>query len=77
MLPQNKKIASLILADASGLRKQEQPEVNADMAFDAGADKFFKAIEAKDKKMLIEAFKDLYMLVDAIEDAAEEQMEIE
>jgi hypothetical protein len=57
MMPQRKKIASLIMAESPGIKK---PEVQADgsMAMEVVAEKFLAAVKSEDKGMLAAALKE-------------------
>lgn len=61
MLPMNKKMASLIV---EGGMNKEQPEVVSDgsVGLEAAAEQIVKAIESKDKKMLVSAMKGFVMM---------------
>jgi hypothetical protein len=73
MMPDPKKIASVIISSGEGEMKQG-PEVEQDLgpAKDAVASKLMDAFEKKDKKMLVSAMQELLTILDAEEDMAEE-----
>lgn len=73
MMPQNKKIASLIIGGSRPSEDVQGPEVeeNDDVAMDSVASKIMSAFEAKDKKALISGLKDFMMLMESSEDEME------
>ena len=65
MMPQNKKLASLIVGD---VKSPEEPIVDADIGINSAAEKVMASFEAKDSKMLVSAMRDLFsMLYDQAE----------
>ena len=82
MQPDKKKMASLIIA-SSGPKKdemQESPqkdgaEQDNSIAEESAAEDVMAALESKDPKALVSAFKALMEICDMQEDSAEQEME--
>jgi len=76
MMPQNKKIASIILGGSKPSEDVEGPEVQEDssVAVESVAEKILKAIETKDKMMLIEGLRDFMDIIEE-KDEAQDMME--
>jgi co-chaperonin GroES (HSP10) len=78
MMPQKKKIASVILSSKGldGKTKEEaQPEVQNDdsVGMEAAAGKIISAFEAKDSKALVEGLKDFLAMVELDEEMSGEE----
>lgn len=75
MIGNNKKLASVILGTPDGEIK-EQPEVinESEMALDSVAEKLLEAIDAKDKKAIVDALKDFMTLHESIEEPMETEI---
>lgn len=74
MMPDPKKIASVIISSDSG-EMEKGPEVQQDLspALDACSEKMLAAFEKKDKKMLASAMREMFTILDAEEDMSEEE----
>jgi hypothetical protein len=72
MMPDPKKIASVIITSESGEMK-EGPKVEQDLspALDASAEKILTAFEKKDKKMLASAMREMLTILDAEQEMSE------
>jgi hypothetical protein len=82
MQPDKKKMASLIIASAGPKKDeiQEAPtkdgaEQDNSIAEQSAAEDVMAAIESKDPKALVSAFKALMEICDSQEDSAEQEME--
>lgn len=82
MQPDKKKMAALIIAKAGpkGEKIEEAPmkdgaEQDNSIAEESAAEDLMAAIEQKDAKQIVAAFKALMEICDMQEDAAEQEME--
>lgn len=82
MQPDKKKMASLIIASAGpkGEKMEEAPqkdgaEQDNSIAEESAAEDVMAALESKDPKALVSAFKALMEICDMQEDSAEQEME--
>lgn len=73
VMPQHKKIATLILGD-SGAKAPEVPN-DGSMGVEAACDKMFAALEAKDKAAFMAGFKEAFTMLFDEQEMLEDSME--